>query len=56
MPYDYSLEDLYDLEQEILQRLRKTFPTAVPRVYVTPCDHSCDLPEGTMCPVKKMAL
>jgi len=56
MPYDYSLEHLYDLEQEILKRLRATFPTAVPRVYVTPCDHSCDLPEGTMCPVKKMVL
>lgn len=53
MPYDYTLEDLYRLEEDILSRLHTKFPTAVPRVYVTPCDHSCDLPEGTRCPVKR---
>lgn len=52
MPYDYTLEDLYRLEEDILLRLHTKFPTAVPRVYVTPCDRSCDLPVGTRCPVK----
>ncbi len=52
MPYDYTLEDLYRLEEDILLRLHTKFPTAVPRVYVTPCDRSCNLPAGTRCPVK----
>lgn len=52
MPYDYSLERLYDLERGILSRLRGTFPTAIPRVYVTPCDRSCNHDGVSSCPVK----
>lgn len=53
MPYDYTLEQLYVLEEDMIEGLRSRFPTAVPRVYVQPCDRSCALATGTMCPVKK---
>jgi divalent metal cation (Fe/Co/Zn/Cd) transporter len=56
MPYDYRLEELYTLESTILGKLHGSFPTAIPRVYVTPCDRSCDHPTGTTCPVKRAAL
>jgi divalent metal cation (Fe/Co/Zn/Cd) transporter len=56
MPYDYRLEELYTLESTILDKLHGSFPTAIPRVYVTPCDRSCDHSTGTTCPVKRAAL
>lgn len=56
MPFDYTLDQLYTLEESILRELRERFPTAIPRVYVTPCDHSCVLPAGSACPVKRNAL
>lgn len=55
MPFDYTLDQLYVLEANILGELRERFPTAIPRVYVTPCDHSCVTPEGSLCPVKRDA-
>ena len=53
MPFDYTLENLYDLERDILDELHDQFPTAIPRVYVTPCDRSCMHEGGTTCPVKQ---
>lgn len=53
MPYDYTLEQLYILEADILSELRERFPTAIPRVYVQPCDRSCVLAAGSTCPVKR---
>lgn len=55
MPYDYSLERLYTLEDDILKGLHSKFPTAIPRVYVMPCDRSCESTGVTMCPVKRAA-
>ena len=55
MPYDYTLEHLYQLERQILERLHEKFPTAVPRVYVTPCDRNCIRDGVTHCPIKLAA-
>jgi len=55
MPYDYTLSELYHLERGILDKLHERFPTAVPRVYVTPCDGACNHAGGTNCPVKVSA-
>lgn len=55
MPYDYNLETLYLLERDILKELNDEFPTAIPRVYVTPCDKRCELHGKTTCPVKLSA-
>jgi cation diffusion facilitator family transporter len=53
MPYDYTLERLYLLEADILKGLRVKFPTAIPRVYVTPCDRQCERAGASGCPVKR---
>ena len=53
MPFDYTLEHLYLLEADILKGLHGKFPTAIPRVYVTPCDHQCEHAGETTCPVKR---
>jgi cation diffusion facilitator family transporter len=55
MPYDYTLERLYHLERTMLDALHETFPTAIPRVYVTPCDKSCERSGSSTCPVKAAA-
>lgn len=55
MPYDYTLSQLYELERVILERLQEKFPTAVPRVYVTPCDRACIVDGVTRCPIKLAA-
>lgn len=55
MPFDYTLEQLYTLEEDILRELRQRFPTAIPRVYVMPCDRSCVRASGTTCPIKRAA-
>jgi len=54
MPFDYALEELYILEADIVERLKIKFPTAIPRVYVTPCDRSCEINGVTHCPVKTL--
>jgi ferrous-iron efflux pump FieF len=54
MPYDYTLSQLYVLERGIIDKLHERFPTAIPRVYVTPCDGKCNHPSGTNCPVKAL--
>lgn len=56
MPFDHTLEDLYNTEQKLVDGLREKFPTAVPRVYVTPCDRRCKLPHGSTCPLKRQAI
>lgn len=52
MPYDYTLGQLYELEKSILDSLRGKFPTAIPRVYVTPCDGGCEHDGVSSCPIK----
>ncbi len=56
MPSDYRLDELYPLELELVAKIRKRFPTAIPRVYVMPCDGWCNRADGTSaCPVKNLA-
>jgi len=52
MPFDYTLAELYELETSMIDSLRAKFPTAIPRIYVTPCDGSCEHNGTTTCPVK----
>lgn len=56
MPYDYTLDELYVLENDMVSSLHQTFPTAIPRVYVTPCDRTCEFQGASHCPVKEFAL
>jgi len=36
MPGSLTLNELYNVEEELLAKIRKRFPTAIPRVYTTP--------------------
>ncbi len=45
MPRHMKLDQLYLIEREMLVKLRERFPTAIPRVYVTPCDGPCTVGE-----------
>ena len=57
MPYYFRLDELYAIERELLIKLRERFPTAIARVYVTPCDRHCELANGTStCPLKQQAI
>ncbi|OGU16500.1 MAG: hypothetical protein A2X61_05510 [Ignavibacteria bacterium GWB2_35_12] len=52
MPWDFTLEEAYQLEKDILNSLVKKYPTAIPRLYVTPCPKDCIHDGKTSCPVK----
>ncbi|MCL5991661.1 MAG: cation diffusion facilitator family transporter [Bacteroidetes bacterium] len=52
MPWDFTLEEAYQLEKDIHNSLVKKYPTAIPRLYVTPCPGDCVHDGKTSCPVK----
>ena len=52
MPWDYTLEEAYHLEKDFHTSLVKKYPTAIPRLYVTPCPKDCVHDGKTSCPVK----
>jgi divalent metal cation (Fe/Co/Zn/Cd) transporter len=51
MPYDYTLEQAYNLEKEILTGIRKLYPNSKTRLYAIPCNRDCIHARGS-CPVK----
>jgi len=53
MPYDLTLEEAFQTEQDIFVSLKEKYPTAVPRLYVTPCMRNCIYAGNNHCPVKK---
>jgi cation diffusion facilitator family transporter len=52
MPWDYTLEEAYKLEKDIHTLLVAKYPTALPRLYVTPCAHDCVHEGKSFCPIK----
>ncbi|MBI5324095.1 MAG: cation diffusion facilitator family transporter [Ignavibacteriae bacterium] len=52
MPLDFTLEDAYQLEKDFTTSLIKKYPTAIPRLYVTPCPKDCIHDGKSSCPVK----
>ena len=52
MPWDFTLEEAFQLEKDIHNTLIKKYPTAIPRLYVTPCPKDCIHDGKTTCPVK----
>ncbi len=52
MPWDYTLEEAYKLEKDIHNILVEKYPTALPRLYVTPCNRDCIHQEKSFCPIK----
>ncbi len=52
MPYDFKLEQIVGLEKDMQEALKEKYPTAVPRIYVTPCSKDCVHYGKSFCPVK----
>lgn len=53
MPNDYTIDEKWALEIEIKEKILKLYPTAVPRLYTTPCKGDCLHNGVSYCPVKK---
>ena len=51
LPYDYSMDEKFDLERKIQKQINSKFPTAISRVYATPCPKDCILHGVRKCPV-----
>lgn len=52
MPYDYTLNEIMDLENQMKYLIKDKYPTAIPRIYVTPCDGDCVHGGVSNCPIK----
>lgn len=53
MPSDFTLSEIWDLEKDIKSAIIALYPTAVPRIYTTPCDDSCSIDGVSHCLLKK---
>jgi cation diffusion facilitator family transporter len=54
LPYDYTLEEAYEVEKKIVDEITKLYPTSLPRVYAVPCNKDCVYENTSHCPVKKL--
>jgi divalent metal cation (Fe/Co/Zn/Cd) transporter len=52
MPYDFTLEEAFKLEEDIHTSIKEKYPTALPRLYATPCQKDCIYDNSSHCPVK----
>ena len=52
MPYDYTLEEKFELEKDLKKEIMKKFPTSIPILYVVPCKRDCIYQGKRQCPVK----
>ncbi len=53
LPYDYTLEEAYEIEKKLVSEIQSIYPSALPRVYVVPCNRNCVYGDTSSCPVKK---
>lgn len=54
LPWDYSIEQKYDLEKDIKSAILLKYPNSIIRLYVLPCDKECIDDNGcSNCPIKK---
>lgn len=52
LPYDYTLEEAYEIEKKLVSEIQRMYPSALPRVYVVPCSRNCIYGNTNNCPVK----
>lgn len=56
MPFDFTLEQVFQTEKNISNMIREKYPAAIPRIYATPCSKDCVHNGEITCPVKKSML
>ena len=52
MPWDYTLEQIHEIEVIFNRSLKEKYPTSILRIYFTPCIRDCLLEDKQLCPVK----
>lgn len=52
MPFDYTLEENYKVENKIRESVSVKYPTSIFRLYATPCPRDCIKGDHCFCPVK----
>ncbi len=53
LPYDFTLEEAFEVEKQITSKIKDMYPTALPRLYVVPCKRDCIYEQTSSCPVRK---
>lgn len=53
LPYDFTLEEAYEIEERIIGKIKEMYPTSLPRLYVVPCKRDCIYQQNNNCPVRK---
>lgn len=53
LPYNYSIDDKYKLENDLKEAILKKHPDSIFRLYVVPCDKDCEFKDGNKCPIKR---
>lgn len=54
LPWDYTIEQKYDLEKDIKQAILNKYPNSIIRLYVVPCEKDCYDEHGNYnCPLKR---
>lgn len=51
LPYDYTMEEKYEMEKKIQKEIKKVYPTSISRIYAVPCPKDCILKGERKCPV-----
>ncbi len=52
MPYDFTMEQKYEVEQKISSSIKEKYSNSIPRLYVIPCQKDCIIDGKCTCPVK----
>ena len=52
MPFDYTLEENFKVENKIRKSVEVKYPTSIFRLYATPCPRDCVKGDKCFCPVK----
>ncbi len=56
MPFDYTLETAFRVENDITSAITGKYPNAIVRMYVVPCSHECVQDGQRFCPVEMLKL
>ncbi len=51
LPYDYTMEQKYDMEKKVQKQIQSIYPTSISRIYATPCPKDCIMKGERKCPV-----
>lgn len=54
LPFDFTLQEAYEIEKKIVSEIKTMYPTAIPRLYVVPCNQDCIYEDIRHCPVKNL--